>query len=277
MGMYVTDRLSIETAPGVLTMEQRLVRRGSYVDNGVNVDLTAFSTMSASVAEFPIHARYAFASRSAPLVPFVFAGASYQYVRARGYTLNGTSRIADVEWPFFDENRSALQGLGRSSISVILGGGINYALSSVWHVRGDASLSARTSAITAGTSDVLIGYDAFDKSIYYDFPSQFPLTSIALHVGIIGYFESLQDGCVSCTLCNWSTRAVHHQQLCAYVGRRGWAHILLACCCRTRRATRRHYSTPPWCVSRCVFSHVNCGQRRCLDCTSRGGFPILHL
>jgi hypothetical protein len=186
--MYVTDRLSIETAPGVLTMEQRLVRRGSYVDNGVNVDLTAFSTMSASVAEFPIHARYAFASRSAPLVPFVFAGASYQYVRARGYTLNGTSRIADVEWPFFDENRSALQGLGRSSISVILGGGINYALSSVWHVRGDASLSARTSAITAGTSDVLIGYDAFDKSIYYDFPSQFPLTSIALHVGIIGYF-----------------------------------------------------------------------------------------
>jgi hypothetical protein len=35
---------------------------------------------------------------------------------------------------------------------------------------------------------VLIGYDAFDTSMYYDFRSEFPLTSLILQVGIVGYF-----------------------------------------------------------------------------------------
>ena len=188
LGIHATDRLTIEAAPGVLSMEQRIVRRGSYVDNSVGVDLTAFSTMSASLAELPIHVRYAFASRETPFVPFVFAGASYQYVRARSYTLNGTSRIADVEWPFFDENQSALGASGRSSIAVLFGGGFQYALSTTWHVRGDVALSARTSALSAGVGNVLIGYDAFDTAMYYDFTSAFSRTSLTFHVGIVGYF-----------------------------------------------------------------------------------------
>jgi hypothetical protein len=118
----------------------------------------------------------------------VVAGIGYHIARARRYQLNGTSRIADVEWPFYDENTAATGSVGRSSIAFMVGGGLQYPLSKTWHVRGDATITARTRALTAGADRVLIGYDAFDKSMYYDFRSEFPLTSLILQVGIVGYF-----------------------------------------------------------------------------------------
>lgn len=187
-GVHLTENLSLETAPGVTSMERRIVRNGSYTENGVDVDLTAYQTMSTSILELPLSVRYAFASRTAAFVPYVVAGIGYHIARARRYQLNGTSRIADVEWPFYDENTVATGSVGRSSIAFMVGGGLQYPLSKTWHVRGDATITARTRALTAGSDRVLIGYDAFDTSMYYDFRSEFPLTSLILQVGIVGYF-----------------------------------------------------------------------------------------
>lgn len=188
LGMHLTDQLAIETSPGATSMDRRIVRNGTYSENSVGVDLIAYQTISASILELPLLVRYAFAPRTATFAPYVSAGIGYHIARARRYQLNGTSRIADVEWPFYDENTALTAATGRSSIAFILGGGLQYALSHTWHVRGDATITARTRALSAGSDHVLIGYDAFDTAMYYDFTSAFPLTSLVLQVGIVGYF-----------------------------------------------------------------------------------------
>lgn len=187
LGMQLTDRWSIETAPGVLTQQQRIVRSGIYTDNTTAVDLTAYHTMSMASYQVPLAIRYAFAPWSSGLTIYALGGVGYEYVRARRYELNGVARIADVEWPFYDENTQAL-ATQRSTISITAGSGLQYKLSTAWQVRGELSVVTRTRNITSGAGRVLVGYDAFDEAMFYDFSSSFPRTALALHIGIVGYF-----------------------------------------------------------------------------------------
>lgn len=187
LGAQLTDRWSIETAPGVLTQQRRNVYSGVYADNATSVDLTAYQAMSMSSAQIPLNIRYAFAPWSSDLTLYALGGVGYEYVRARRYELNGVARIADVEWPFYDENTQAL-ATQRSTVSITAGTGLQYKLSTTWRVRGELSVITRTSSITSGAGRVLVGYDAFDEAMFYDFSSAYPRAALALHIGIVGYF-----------------------------------------------------------------------------------------
>ena len=186
-GMYVSDRLSIEIAPGVGSQELTRSESGAYINNGIDVYQTSYQSSSISYAEVPLQIRYGFSPRNAAIIPYASVGAMYQILRSRRFQVNGSSIIADVEWPFYEENQS-VQANGRRSIAISAAGGVEYALSKTWHVRGEASLITRLSTFNTGAGTVLIGYDAFDNQMYDNFSLSYPKTSLALHVGIVGYF-----------------------------------------------------------------------------------------
>lgn len=186
-GMHITNRLTVELAPGVGTQEIVRNQSESYTDNGVDVFQTSYQKSTISYFDLPLNVRYAFAERSASVIPYASAGVVYQSLRSRRHLINGTSTIADVQWPFYDENPQSTSP-GGTGIAFSLSGGIEYSLSKTWHVRGEASFNARARRFTSGAGLVLVGYDAFDNQVYYDFSTRFPATSIGLRIGIVGYF-----------------------------------------------------------------------------------------
>lgn len=186
-GMYVSDRLSIEVAPGLGSQELTRSKSGAYINNGIEVYQTSYQSSSISYAELPLQVRYGFAPRSATLVPYASVGTTFQVLRSRRFLVNGSSIIDRVEWPFYEESQSVQAG-GRTSVALSAAGGVEYALSKTWHVRGEASLITRMSSFASGAGTVLIGYDTFDNQMYDDFSLSYPKTSLALHVGIVGYF-----------------------------------------------------------------------------------------
>lgn len=186
-GIHVTDRLTVEFAPGLGTQEIVRNQSESYSSNGVDVFQTSYQKSSISFVDLPLNVRYAFAERSASVIPFVSAGITYQSLRSRRHLINGTSTIADVQWPFYDENPQSTS-TGGTSIALSMAGGVEYPLSKTWHVRGEASLLIRARRFTSGAGIVLVGYDAFDNQVYYNFSTRFPATSIGFSVGIVGYF-----------------------------------------------------------------------------------------
>ncbi len=186
-GIHITDRLTVEFAPGIGTQEIVRNQSESYTDNGVDVFQTSYQKSSISFMDLPLNVRYAFTERSASVIPFVSAGITFQSLRSRYHFINGTSTIAEVQWPFYDENPQSTSTAG-TSIAVSMAGGVEYPLSETWHVRGEASLLIRARRFTSGAGTVLVGYDAFDNQVYYNFSTQFPATSIGLSVGIVGHF-----------------------------------------------------------------------------------------
>lgn len=186
-GMFVSDRLSIEIAPGVGSQELTRSESGAYINNGIEVYQTSYQSSSISYADLPLKVRYGFAPRSATFVPYASVGTTFQVLRSRRFLVNGSSIINRVEWPFYEENQQ-LQANDRRSFAISAAGGVEYALSKTWHVRGEASLITRLSTFNTGAGTVLIGYDAFDNQIYDNFSLSYPKTSLALHVGIVGYF-----------------------------------------------------------------------------------------
>ncbi len=186
-GMKVSDRLSLEIAPGTGSQQFTSDLAGPYIDNGVDVELRSYQKASLSFLDLPLHLRFAFIRSSAAVVPYVSVGGALQRVGGRSWQVDGVSRIAGVEWPFFDERPQASTAESWST-ALIVAGGVEYALSRTWKVRGEASLIARPRPFTSGASTVLIGYDAFDNLMYYDFATAFPAASIGLTAGIVGYF-----------------------------------------------------------------------------------------
>lgn len=186
-GMKLSDRVSLEISPGTGSQQFTGNLAGPYVDNGVDVELRSNQEASLSFLDLPLHLRYAFARSSSHLVPYVSVGGALQRVRGRTWQVDGVSRIAGVEWPFFDE-RTQTSVAETWSTAVVVAGGVEYALSKTWKVRGDVSLIARPKPFTSGASTVHIGYDAFDSLMYYDFATAFPATSVGLTAGIVGYF-----------------------------------------------------------------------------------------